>query len=113
MSVVNSRVSRSKFKFTIFFTRYGEDIRGVNASIRFAILPSVVECESQEGRRFIDFGRFGTLSWLLCVALTDRETNTRMNIYSRMSTNPENLVKIGLVGSEISLLQAIVKKQKE
>jgi len=26
-----------------------------------------------------------------------------------MSTNPENLVKIDLVGSEISLLQAIVK----
>jgi len=27
--------------------------------------------------------------------------------------HPENLVKIGLVVSEISLLQAIVKKQKE
>jgi len=30
-----------------------------------------------------------------------------------MSTNPENLVKIGLVVSEISLLQAIVKKEKK
>jgi len=30
-----------------------------------------------------------------------------------MSTNPENLVKIALVGSEISLLQAIVKKEDE
>jgi len=28
-----------------------------------------------------------------------------------MSTNPENLVKIALVSSEISLLQAIVKKE--
>jgi len=30
-----------------------------------------------------------------------------------MSTNPKNLVKIGLVGSDISLRQAIVKKEKE
>jgi len=30
-----------------------------------------------------------------------------------MSTNPEYLVKIALVGSEISLLQTIVKKRKE
>jgi len=30
-----------------------------------------------------------------------------------MSTTPENLVKIGLVVSEISLLQAIVKKRKK
>jgi len=29
-----------------------------------------------------------------------------------MPTNPENLVKIGLVGSEISLLQAIIKKDE-
>jgi len=29
-----------------------------------------------------------------------------------MSTNPENLVRIGLVGWEISLLQAIVKKME-
>jgi len=29
-----------------------------------------------------------------------------------MSTNPENLVKIGLVGWEISLLRAIVKKME-
>jgi len=42
--------------------------------------------------------------------LTDPEINTRMNIYTNMSTNHENLVKIGLVVSEISLLQAIVKK---
>jgi len=28
-----------------------------------------------------------------------------------MSTDPENLVTIGLVGSEISLLQAIVKEK--
>jgi len=34
-------------------------------------------------------------------------------IYTSMSTNPENLVKIGLVVSEISLLQAIVKKEKK
>jgi len=30
-----------------------------------------------------------------------------------MSTNPENLVKIGLVVSEISLLQTIVKKERK
>jgi len=30
-----------------------------------------------------------------------------------MSTNPENLMKIGLVDSEISLLQTVVKKEKE
>jgi len=30
-----------------------------------------------------------------------------------MSTIPENFVKIGLVVSEISLLQAIVKKKKK
>jgi len=30
-----------------------------------------------------------------------------------MSTIPENLVKIGLVISEISLLQAIVKKEED
>jgi len=42
--------------------------------------------------------------------LSERETNTKLNIYSHMTTNPENLVKVGLVDSEISLLQAIVKK---
>ena len=36
----------------------------------------------------------------------------RLNIYTNMSTNPENLVTIGLVVSEISLLQATVKKEK-
>jgi len=44
---------------------------------------------------------------------TDRETNTRLNIYNRMPTNSENLVKIDLVVSDISLLQAIVKNEKE
>jgi len=45
--------------------------------------------------------------------LTDRESNTRVNIYTNMSTIRENLVKIGLVVSEISLLQAIVKKEDD
>jgi len=36
-----------------------------------------------------------------------------LNIYSQMSTKAENLVKIGLVVSEISLLQAIVKKEDD
>jgi len=45
--------------------------------------------------------------------LTDRETNTKLNIYSHMSTNPENLVKIGLLVSEISLLQAILIKEEK
>jgi len=35
-----------------------------------------------------------------------------MNIYSHMPTNPENLVKIALIGSEISLLHAIIKKDE-
>jgi len=42
--------------------------------------------------------------------LSDREMNTKWNIYSYMPTNPENLVKID---SEIYLLQAIVEKKKE
>jgi len=45
--------------------------------------------------------------------LTDRETNAKLNIYSRMSTIPENLVKIGLLVSEISLLQAILIKEEK
>jgi len=45
--------------------------------------------------------------------LRDRETNARLNIDSYMSINPENLVKIGLVGSEISLLQVMVKKDEQ
>jgi len=45
--------------------------------------------------------------------LSDGETNTILNIYTNMSTNPENLVKIALAGSEISLLQAIVKKERK
>jgi len=36
-----------------------------------------------------------------------------MNIYTNMSTIPENLVKIGLLVSEIALLQAIVKREEE
>jgi len=44
--------------------------------------------------------------------LTDPETNTRLNIYTNVSTIPENLVKIDLVVSEISLLQAIFKKEE-
>jgi len=36
-----------------------------------------------------------------------------LNIYTNMSTIPENLVKIGVVVSEISLLQSIVKKEDE
>jgi len=43
----------------------------------------------------------------------NRETKTRLNIYTNMSTIPENLVKIGLVVSEISLIQAIVKKKRK
>jgi len=44
--------------------------------------------------------------------LTDPETNTKLNIYTNMYTVPGNLVKTGLVVSEISLLQAIVKKRR-
>jgi len=44
--------------------------------------------------------------------LTDRETNSRLNIYTNMPIIPENLVKIGIVVSEISLLQAIVEEEE-
>jgi len=44
---------------------------------------------------------------------TNRETNARLNIYTSMSTIPENLAKIGLVVSEMSLLQSIVKKESK
>jgi len=37
----------------------------------------------------------------------------RIEQHTNMPTIPENLVKIGLVVSEISMLQAIVKKEKE
>jgi len=43
--------------------------------------------------------------------ISNHSPNTRMNIYTNVSTTPENLVKIGPVVSEISLLQAIVKKR--
>jgi len=33
----------------------------------------------------------------MATSLTDPETNTRMNIYTNMSTIPENLVKIAVV----------------
>jgi len=45
--------------------------------------------------------------------LIDPETDTRLNVYTNMSTIPENLVKIGRLVSEMSLLQAIVKKERE
>jgi len=56
MITVDSGVSGPKFRK--FFTRCRQDIIGVNASIRFPILLSLVVCESQEGRRVADFGRF-------------------------------------------------------
>jgi len=88
------------------FMRCRKDIMGVNESIRFPILPSLVKCDSQERRRVADFGRFGVYNWLPWQhPLTDCQTNTRLNIYRCMSTKPENLMKIGLVGSESSLVQ--------
>ena len=96
--------------------RCREDISGVNAFIRFATLPSVVERESQEGRHVADFGRFRPISHLKLVVMAtslDRSRNQyqieHLQRQCHMSTNPENLVKIGLVVSKISLLQAIVK----
>ena len=44
--------------------------------------------------------------------LTDPETNTRLNIYPNMSTIPENLVKIGLVVSEILCSKQSLKKER-
>jgi len=35
------------------------------------------------------------------------------HLYTNMSTSPENFVKNGLAVSEISLLQAVVKKEKK
>jgi len=51
------------------FTQCREDVSGVNASIRFAILPSVVECEFQEWRRVADFGRYLPIWRLKLVAM--------------------------------------------
>ena len=45
--------------------------------------------------------------------MTDPETMVPLNMYTNMPTTPENFVKIGLVVSEISLLQAIVKKERK
>jgi len=60
------------------------------------------------------FWRFCAQYWLQWqYPLSYRETNTRLNIHSRISANPENLVEIGLVGSEMSLLQAIIKKEEK
>jgi len=44
-------------------------------------------------------------------SLDQSGNNTRLSIYTNMSTTPENLVKIGLVVFEVSLFQAIVKKE--
>ena len=63
-------------------------------------------------KAFRRFRPFDAENWLLWQRpLSDRETNTRLNIYSHMSTSLEHLVNIDLVGSEISLLEAIVKKR--
>jgi len=72
-----------------------------------------VECESHEGVSPIsdDFALKNWLPWQR--PLINHEINTRLNIYTNMSTISQNLVKIGLVVSEISLLQAIVKKDDD
>jgi len=49
----------------------------------------------------------------MATSLEQSRNNTRLNTYSYLSTNPENLVTIGVAGSEISLLQAIVKKERK
>jgi len=65
-------------------------------------------------KAFRRFRPFDAENWLLWQRpLSDRKTNTRLNIYSRLSTSLEDLVKIDLVGSEISLLEAIVKKRRK
>jgi len=61
------------------------------------------------GRRVADFGQFGSENWLPWQCpLSDRGTNIRRTKHLQphfyQITNPEKLVKIGLVGSEISLL---------
>ena len=99
MSVVNSGFSRQKF------TKFLRDIeRTSGVSTRPPLCHPDIHCgmRAQEGRPFADFAA--------SVPLSHGETNTRSNICSRMSTNPENLKKIRLVGSEISLLQAMKKK---
>jgi len=57
--------------------------------------------------------RLKLVAMAMSLGLSDQETNTRLDIYSHRSTNPENLVKIALVVCEISLLQSIVKKEDE
>jgi len=52
-------------------------------------------------------GCHGNVPWPIAKPMPDRAS------IAACYTNPENLVKIGLIVSEISLLQAIVKKDEE
>jgi len=97
------------------FTRCRKDFK--NASIRLAILLSVVERDSQEGKRVADFGQFLPICRLKLVAMATSLGRSRNeyqieHLYIVMSTNPENLLKVALVGSEICLFQAVVKKER-
>ena len=101
----------------IWFTKFLCDVeRTSGVSMRPSAVPSLVECESQEGRCFADFADLapkidchGNVPWAIAKRISDW-TSTATCL---LSTNPENLVKIGLVNSEISLLQAIVKKERK
>jgi len=44
--------------------------------------------------------------------MQDRKVKVRSIVFKHMSTNPENLVKIGLVHSEIIALQGDIKIKK-
>jgi len=72
-----------------------------------------MEYECQEGKRVADFA----LKLVAMATSLDQSGNQyqieHLHQVTNMSTIPENLVKIGLVVSEISLLQAIVKKKKK
>jgi len=48
----------------------------------------------------------------MATSLERSQNEYQINIYTNMSINPEKLVKIALEGSEISLVQAIVNKER-
>jgi len=72
---------------------------------------------SQEGRRVADFGRFWPIWRLKLVAMATSLERSRKEYQIEqvhpLSTNPENLVKVGLVGSVISLLHLKKEEKKE
>jgi len=93
------------------FIRCRQDYYAVNAPIRFPILPSVVECESQKEDVWPISADFAPK--IGCHGNVPRNQYQTEHLHQNVYTTSENLVKIGLVVSDICLLQAIVKKERK